>query len=139
MAERRNRRRKRVLTYCSVCAARLWRINSDRHYLFANSSAEIRQLSGMTRKKAAMFTQQSNTFVDRHRWLEEFFCTDHGPLWLLLEQDADGSINTSVPDPKIWEQTTGTIDPRKPNPSVSEFTFRMSRRAAPNLGQRYYD
>jgi hypothetical protein len=138
MTERRNRRRKRVTANCPECDQRLWRLNSERHYLFASGARQMQELSGLTRKKAILFNSQTPTFVDRRQWLEEFFCRDHGHQWLLLKQDEEGFVSATIPDANVWNQTTGTIDPRKPNPSVSEFTFRASRRASPNLVQRFF-
>jgi len=135
MTTRHNRRRKRVVTSCPNCDQRLWRVNSERHFLFASNTEQIRGMTGITRKKALILNSQQATFVDRRRWLEEFFCTDHGHLWLLLIQDEEGNITASVPDANVWLQTTGTIDPRKPNPSVSEYTFRCSRGASQRLVQ----
>ncbi|WP_218081336.1 hypothetical protein [Anthocerotibacter panamensis] len=139
MTERRNRRRKRVLTYCPTCDERLWRVNSERHYLFASGHQQVQELAGITRKKALLLTCQRPTFVDRRSWLEEFFCATHGHIWLLLKQGEDGYVTATIPDPHVWEQTTGTIDPRKPNPSVSEYTFRASRRASCSLAHRFYE
>jgi hypothetical protein len=136
MAERRNRRRKRVVADCPTCEERLWRVNSERHYLFASGARQMQELSGLTRKKAVLLNCQTHTFVDRRQWLEEFYCNEHGHMWLLLKQDDEGFVSATIPDGNIWSQTTGTIDPRKPNPSVSEFTFRMSRGASLGLAHQ---
>ena len=73
---------------------------------------------------------QSFVQVDRSTWLEEFFCQVDGKMWLKVSKDLDGTITTQVADQKHWKQSTKTIDPNKPNPSVSEFTYRMSRKSA---------
>lgn len=145
MSERKNRRRKRVCAHCPTCQDLLWRQNSERYYLFALGTNQIQQLTGFSRKKASIYASQNPVFIDRKRWLEEFFCIEHGSIWLLLTQDEDHRVQASIPDPRVWEQTTGTIDPRKPNPSVSEYTFRASRgakvtsveRKPSNLGLSY--
>lgn len=51
-------------------------------------------------------------------------------MWLKVSKDLDETITTQVAEQKHWKQSTNTIDPNKPNPSVSEFTYRMSRKSA---------
>jgi len=136
MSERKNRRRKRVSAHCPTCQHLLWRQNSQRYYLFASGINQIQQLTGFSRKKASIFANQNPVFIDRRRWLEEFFCIEHGSIWLLLTQDSDHNVRATIPDDRVWEQTTGTVDPRKPNPSVSEYTFRSSRGTIVKSGER---
>jgi hypothetical protein len=39
----------------------------------------------------------------------------------------DDNLCTKLPRDQDWQRTNNTLDPNRPNPSVSEFTYRMSR------------
>ncbi len=68
--------------------------------------------------------------VDRASWLEEFFCEQDGKMWLHLTKQEEGNIVMKIANEHHWKRSTRMIDPTKPNPSVSEFTYRMSRKSA---------
>jgi len=110
-----------------MCALPLWRLGSRKYHLYYHGVGEIVAHTHLTRKKAALLATDGN-FIDRNAWLEEFFCWEHGKLWLALRRDADGELRATLPTSEDWQRTTGTVHPTCPNPSVSEFTFRMSRR-----------
>ena len=66
-------------------------------------------------------------YLDTKRWIEALCCPDHEMLWLLIslqEQDYEYRLAKE----KDWLKTNKTLDPRISNPSVSEFTLKMSRR-----------
>lgn len=113
---------------CVYCDRRLWRLGSPKHFLYYLGASEIQQNVNMPHKSAA-FLANKGAYVDRNSWIEEFFCGDHGKLWLKVTKKTCGSIVTTLPSCKDWQQTTHTIRPDAPNPSVSEFTYRMSRQA----------
>lgn len=52
-----------------------------------------------------------------------------------VTRKSGGKLVTALATSKDWQQTTRTIQPDIPNPSVSEFTYRMSRQA----GTKYYE
>jgi hypothetical protein len=72
-------------------------------------------------------------------WIEEFYCTDHGRMWLQVRRNRDNnSYLTNVPPPSVWKRTAQTIDPDHPNTSVSQFTLQSSRGVHHNLLHRFY-
>ena len=127
MTRKRNRPANRVEIDCPNCDMRLWRGCGQKHYIFSSNAEQTRALTGLTRKKAALMHMTTNTWVDRSRWIESFFCTDHGQVWIICTRDDEGRVTGEAAPPRLWQQTTGTIDPTRPNPSVSEFTYRSSR------------
>jgi hypothetical protein len=129
MSRKRNRAANRLEVHCPNCGVRLWRGCGQKHYIFASNIEQTRELTGATRKKAVLLHTATPTWVDRNRWIEPFFCPDDGQVWIACTRGPDGQISGEVAPPKLWQQTTGTLDPSKPNPSVSEFTYRHSRRA----------
>jgi len=130
MANQRSRRNKTAQFFCPHCERRLWRVGTGKHYLFFQGAEEIQQQFGLNKKKASLLAQQNFVQVDRGAWIEEFFCEVDGKMWLQLSKDETGKIISKLADRKHWKQSTRTIDPTKPNPSVSEFTYRMSRKSA---------
>jgi hypothetical protein len=51
-------------------------------------------------------------------------------MWLHLTKQEEGNIVMKIANEHHWKRSTRMIDPTKPNPSVSEFTYRMSRKSA---------
>lgn len=112
---------------CPHCQKRLWRLGSLKYHLFYQDITEIRKHLGLTRKNASFWIAQHSAYIDKNCWLEEFFCEEDGSMWLRVSQKADGTLVTSNATRNDWNQTFRTIDPDRPNPSVSEFTYRTSR------------
>lgn len=127
MPNKRSRRRKVQHFSCPYCEQRLWRVGSRKYHLYYQGMAEIRQNLGITRKKAQFLATQSPTCADNDRWIEEFFCSQHSQIWLLLSRQPDGSITQTLARSEHWQKTDKTIDPSISNPSVSEYSYRMSR------------
>lgn len=127
MPNKRSRRSKIHHFSCPYCQQRLWRVNSPKHYLFYRNIAEVRQNLHLTKKKASFLIEHYSVFTDRDRWIEEFFCPEDGKMWLLISRQKDGSLAQTLATAKHWQQTGKTINPQAPNPSVSEYTYRMSR------------
>ncbi|WP_218079551.1 hypothetical protein [Anthocerotibacter panamensis] len=130
MSGKRSNRSKTPRFACPECHNRLWRLNSPRHHLFYDGAEEIAQNTQCSHHKARLLASRG-TYIDQRRWLEEFFCEAHGRMWLRITLDDSGQIQSTVPTPGDWKRTTGTIHPDISNPSVSEYTRRMSRRATP--------
>lgn len=129
MPGKRSRRGKVQIFQCPQCESRLWRMGSEKHHLFYSESAELAMNTGLSRRNAAILITQGE-YVDRRSWIEEFFCGDHGKMWLLIRHGNDGQATAVPATEQDWRFTTGTRNPDRPNPSVSEFTYRMSRGAS---------
>lgn len=129
MTRKRNRSLNRVEVHCPVCNTRLWRGCGQKYFIFSSNAEQTRELTGVTKKKATLLHVSTVTWVDRNRWIESFFCPEDGQVWIVCTRDAEGQVSGQIAPRELWQQTTGTLDPTKPNPSVSEFTYRSSRRA----------
>jgi hypothetical protein len=124
-----NKRSKRGITQiycCPFCDQRLWRLGTSKYYLFYKDATEIRKNIGVSSKKAKLLAAQNSTYLDRKKWIEAFCCQKHGRMWLLISLQAQG-CDYRLAKEKDWLQTNKTSDPRVSNPSVGEFTLRMSR------------
>ncbi|AGY56514.1 hypothetical protein [Gloeobacter kilaueensis] len=126
MSGKRSKRGKVQRFDCPHCDSRLWRLGSEKHRLFYTQLTDMVQSTGMHRKQAAALMSRGD-YVDSTAWIEEFFCGEHGKMWMLVRQDGAGCLRASLPSEQDWQRTTGTVHPHLPNPSVSEFTYRMSR------------
>jgi hypothetical protein len=58
--------------YCPFCQQRLWRLGSSKYY-FPSAS-------------------QNLISANRSCWLEEFYCEEHGKLWMLVSKASDGTL-----------------------------------------------
>jgi hypothetical protein len=134
MPNKRSKRSQTQKFYCPHCQQRLWRLGSPKYYLFYQDVTQLKERLGITRKKAVFLAAQNPTFVDRGSWLEEFFCEEHGKMWLRLSKQTDGILEVKMAKSSDWNCTTYTINPNIPNPSVSEFSYRMSRGAKIPVG-----
>ena len=112
--------------YCPYCECRLWRLGSPKHYLFYLGASEIKKNVDMSRQSAELLASKG-AYVNSNAWIEEFFCGEHGKLWMKVTRKAGSIIVATLATREDWPQTTGTILPNTPNPSVSEFSYRMSR------------
>lgn len=126
MPNKRSGRRQAKKFFCPHCQQRLWRLGRSKYYLHYQNAEEIRSNTGITLKKAKLLALQSTTYLDRHRWIEAFCCSSHGMMWLLVSAK-DKNYEYRLATAKDWLRTDKTIDPQVSNPSVSEFTLRMSR------------
>ncbi len=135
MPGKRSRKSKKQKFNCPYCHTKLWRIGSPKHYLYYREISEVQKNLNISRKKASFLISQNNTYLDRSSWIEDFCCEQHGSMWLKISHKADGSIKVSLANAEDWEKSTGTINPNLPNPSVSEFSYSMSRkpRIKPNI------
>ncbi len=136
MPNKRSRRGKVHHFSCPYCQQRLWRVGSDKYYLFYKNIADLRRNLQLTKKKASLLQGQYSTFVDKNRWIEEFFCAEHGQLWLLIARQPDGNFTQALATEQHWQKTSKTIDPNTSNPSISEYSYRMSRSSRTQNG--YY-
>ena len=127
MPNKRSKRKKTRKYYCPYCQQRLWRLGHTKYHLYYKDAEEIRQNTGMTLKKAKLLSLQNATYLNANEWIEAFCCSDHGTMWMWISIKNDES-EYRLATRKDWSQTDKTIDPSLSNPSVSEFTLRMSRK-----------
>lgn len=132
MPNKRSRRNKTQKFYCPHCLKRLWRSGKPKHYVYYQGKSEIQKGFNLTAKKAGFLAQQNQAWVDRSIWIEEFFCTEHGKIWMHLSQSQKGQFQTRLAIREDWQRVSGKPDPDFPHCGISEFTYRMSR------GQQFY-
>ncbi len=106
----------------------MWRIGNSKYHVFYKNAAQIKKNTGLSARKSAFLAAQYNTYVDRNRWIEAFCCEEHGMMWFLISALEGGNYEYRIAREKDWLQTNKTLDPNNTNPSVSEFTQRMSRK-----------
>jgi len=128
MPGKRSKHKNAHRFYCPYCERRLWRLGGPKHFLYYIGAAEIQKNVHMPHKSAELLAKKG-AYVDQNSWIEDFFCGDHGKLWMKVTRKSCGSLVTTQATSKDWQQTTRTIQPDTPNPSVGEFTYRMSRQA----------
>jgi hypothetical protein len=133
MPNKRKRRNETHKFYCFHCQQRLWRLGSPKYHLFYKDASEIKKNLGITNKKACFLAAQNPAYVDRNVWLEEFLCEEHGKVWMRLSKQTDGTLTVTPAKESDWQRTSNTIDPNIPNPSVSQYTYSMSRGAQTQL------
>ncbi|OKH21784.1 hypothetical protein [Chroogloeocystis siderophila] len=132
MPGKRSSRKNVTRFFCPYCEQRLWRRGGEKYHLFYTGALEIQQNVSMPRQSAVMLAAKG-VYVDNNVWIEEFTCGQHGKMWLKVCRKEDGRTVTSLATHKDWKRTSRTIHPETPNPSVSEFTYRMSRQTSTKL------
>jgi hypothetical protein len=138
MPNKRSNRKKTQKFQCPYCEARLWRLGSQKYYLFYQGASEIQKHLKLSPKKARFLAAQNPVQVDKDTWLEEFLCQEHGKIWMRLAKKDDQTLASHLADSGDWRRTTKTVHPEIPNPSVSEYSYRLSRRANyTNLNLKY--
>lgn len=126
--------RNKLKFYCPYCQTRLWRKGHQKYYLFCQTIPQIQKEFKLAYKKAAFLASQNSTPANLNLWLEEFFCPEDGQIWLRLAKDENGHLKADLAKEEDWKRTNRTIDPNRPNASVSEFTYRNSRQK----GAKYF-
>lgn len=134
MPGKRSNRKNIQRFYCPHCDRRLWRQGSPKHFLFYLEASEIHQNVDVSRKNA-VFLAAKGAYVDNNSWIEEFFCAEHGRLWMKVTKKNGSKLIATLASSNDWKQTTRTIQPDTPNPSVGEFSYRMSRQS----GTKYFN
>lgn len=127
MPNKRSSRKKIKHYFCPFCEQRLWRLGTVKYHLFYKNAAEISKNTGITSKKAKLLATQSTTYSDNKKWIEGFCCSEHGTHWLLISV-RENKYEYRLAKEKDWLCTGRTLNPNVSNPSVSEFTLRMSRK-----------
>ena len=129
MSNKRAKRRKVKHFSCPFCETRLWRSGNPKYHVFYRNARQIRENLQISAKKASFLANQSSTYLDRNAWLEEFFCSTHGTMWLYISRHQQELITYRPATKEDWLQTNRTLDPTNPNPSISEFSYRISRKS----------
>jgi hypothetical protein len=136
MPGKRSRKNKKPEFNCPYCQTKLWRIGSTKHYLYYQELSEVQKNLNISRKKASLLIAQNNTYLDQSTWIENFVCEEHGTMWLKISRRLEQPIEISLASDNDWQKSTGTINPNFPNPSVSEYSYSMSRK--PRLKSNSY-
>lgn len=71
--------------YCPYCQQRLWRLGSSKYYLLSQ-----RRAASQSSRLSDFSASQNFVCANRSFWLEEFYCEEHGELWMLLSKAFDG-------------------------------------------------
>lgn len=124
-----HKRKRKQKLYCIHCQRPLWRLESPKYHLYYQGVEEIKNRLQISHKKASFLAAGSRSCIDSNTWLEEFLCQEDGRYWLLVSRQPNGELTVAPAKSKDWNCATRVIDPDVPNPSVSEFTLRASRRA----------
>lgn len=128
MPGKRSRKGTKQKFNCPYCHTKLWRMGSPKHYIYYQEISEVQKILNISRKKASLLMAQKNTYLDQSSWIEDFCCEQHGSMWLKISHKIDSSMKISLATADDWKQSTGTVNPDFPNPSVSEFSYFMSRK-----------
>lgn len=136
----RNRRVKRRQLFCPKHPEKRIEGNGKKYFLHLLTSEELRT-RGFSDKMAKLVINAYPVFVLSNEWLEELFCPECGTnSWChVIRHDPIQHSVTFAPK-ELWMQVAH-VDPIVPNPSVSEFTRRSSRRTNHKRsdGKRYWD
>jgi hypothetical protein len=136
MPHKRSSRKRKGYFFCCYCEQQMLRLGSPKHHLYCTEASEIKQQIGVSLKTASLLAAQG-AFVSGRAWIEEFFCQEHGRMWMVVTKKDDVLFATIPASRGDWGRTTKTVHPNIPNPSVSEYTSRMSRRSNTNLIRQY--
>lgn len=102
-------RRKHVQRfYCPCCDRRLWTPGGSKYFLAA-LEADIRQNDIIFSKKNSVFLASQGSIVNINSWIEEFFCGEHGQLWLKVTRKPNSELVATVATTKDWQRTIGTL------------------------------
>lgn len=97
--------------YCAYCNRRLWSLGNPKHFLFYLGETENWQ-----------------NVVDSNSWIEEFYCGEHGKLWMKLSRKTGSMPVAALATSRDWQQTTHKLQPDTSNP------FKV----VPNLRENFY-
>jgi hypothetical protein len=135
MPGKRSNRKKIEKFFCPYCEQRLWRLGGPKHYLCLTNASNTQQNSQEPSKPLREELNKS-ACIDPNQWIEEFFCSEHSKLWMLVCRTTHNRLIAVLASKTDWQRSTGTPCIDFPNPSASEFSIRMSRRADVRLRRR---
>jgi len=109
---------------------------SQKYQLFADNVQQLRQ-RGMCRQNAHILVSANTTVSIKGEWLEAFWCDRcQKTEWYYVQKTGEHVYHLSLAPSRLWQQVTGTIDPRG-NPSVGEFTRKQSKRLSYNSSKSF--
>jgi hypothetical protein len=135
MPGKRSNRKKVEQFFCPYCEKRLWRLGGSKHHLFLASVSDT-QHDLQTPSKLPRKRLEKNACLDPNQWIEAFFCGQHSRLWMLVCRTTYDRLTAVLASKTDWQRSTGTPSMDFTNPSASEFSIRMSRRADVQLRRR---
>ena len=139
-SRRRNRRTQGRELFCPKHPEQKIEGNGKKYFLHLLTRQELRA-RGMPDKKAKLVLDAYPVLVLSNEWLEELFCPQCGTSsWchVVRHDRIKHSVKWAPRD--LWMQVAH-VDPLMPNPSVSEFTRRASRRLSQKRidGKQFWD
>jgi hypothetical protein len=137
--KRRGRPKSRQL-FCPAHPDQQISGNGRKYFLHLLRPEELK-LRGMSDKKAKLVIQAHPVLVLSNEWLEELFCPQCGTThWCHVVRHDRVEHSVRWAPRELWLQVAH-VDPLVPNPSVSQYTRRASRRADGRRmdGKRFYD
>ena len=137
---RSHRRPKSRQLFCPAHPGEPISGNGRKYFLHLLRPEELRA-RGMSDKKAKLVIQAYPVLVLSNEWLEELFCAQCGTThWCHVVRHDRVEHSVRWAPRELWLQVAH-VDPLVPNPSVSQYTRRASRRADGRRmdGKRFYD
>lgn len=123
--DRNRKRSKRRAIYCPLHGCYLDSA-SQKYKIFADQAGQLQQ-RGMSRRNALMLVANRTAVSLEGEWLEAFWCEQCQQIkWYHVRKCDERSYEISLAPQELWQQATGVISSQG-NPSVSEFTRRISR------------
>jgi hypothetical protein len=107
MSGKRSRRSKVQKFYCPYCEERLWRRGGFKHYLLYADIGDINYYSKISSRQLEMVPDK-NARIDHGRWIEKFFCHNHGKVWLLVSKSEFNHLTTRLAVSSDWQCLIGT-------------------------------
>jgi hypothetical protein len=108
MSGKRSGRSKVQKFYCPYCEEQLWRQGSPKHHLFYTGVSEIRRYSKISSRQLGILPA-NNARIDYKKWIEHFFCRNHGRVWLLVSKNDFNYLTTRLAVQSDWQCATGTL------------------------------
>ena len=132
MLSRRRPRRRQL--FCPARPQQRIQGNGRKYHLHLQRVEELLQ-RGVSEKKARQILQAYPVLVLGDEWLEELYCPECGMShWCHVVRHDRIRHTVHWASRELWQQVAH-VDPLVPNPSVSQFSRRASRR----LQQRRMD
>jgi hypothetical protein len=128
MPGKRSGRNKVQRFFCPYCQERLWRLGGTKHHLLLPGIGKNQQNLTNDSKYDEKASEEKIS-VDPDQWIEEFFCSEHSKLWMLVRKTPHNRLIAVLASNADWQKSAGSPIVDSSSCSASEFTVRMSRRA----------
>ncbi|MFQ3612608.1 MAG: hypothetical protein SNJ68_02690 [Cyanobacteriota bacterium] len=122
----RNRKRsQRRQIFCPIHGCFLDSV-SPKYPLFADSAGQL-QVRGMGIKTSRLVMSAYKVVPLVGEWIEEFWCSEcQESKWYHIRKIGERNYEVRVAKDDLWQNASKVVNPHQ-NPSVSEYTFRVSR------------